>query len=191
MFLNRLVLIIYLFFEYAEGQEVYGSRIVTTSRGPVGPLKFTMLDVPRGQVRYQSGMQRSFELDSNNNCITFGTTIGSPCVFNKGSSTAAFSFDNVAQYKYIEITDGTYEYTVYFADDCLFPTPKPTVTSLTAHLTSDKTSLISSVSIKLNMGSGNLVTYKWGTADSSVALTLDWENSGTPPEIYECQGKNS
>ncbi|VDN99835.1 unnamed protein product [Rodentolepis nana] len=185
MFLNRLVLIIYLFFEYAESQEVYGSRIVTTSRGPVGPLKFTMLDVPRGQVHYQSGSSYRFEIDSNNNCHTHGTKIGSPCVFDKGSSEVKLSFDNVFQYKYIEVTDVNYDYTVYFADDCLFLTPKP------AHLTSDSVSLISSVTIKLDKGVGGFVTYKWGTADSSVALTLDWENSGTPPEIYECQGKNS
>lgn len=30
----------------AESQEVYGSRIVTTSRGPVGPLKFTAFKLP-------------------------------------------------------------------------------------------------------------------------------------------------
>ncbi|VDO11875.1 unnamed protein product [Rodentolepis nana] len=73
----------------AESQEAYGSRIVTTSRGPVGPLKFSMLDVP---VRL---------------------------------STATLSFDDVSQYKYIEVTDGTYEYNVFFTDHCQFPTPKP------------------------------------------------------------------
>nr|CDS33088.1 diagnostic antigen gp50 [Hymenolepis microstoma] len=243
MLINRLFLITYIFFEYAEGQEAYGSRIITTNRGSVGPLKFTMLDVPDGKFHDKRGKLSPFEIDSSGNCIISATQtrIGSPCIFDKGLSTATFSFDDVSQYQYIEETDGIYEYTVYFADDCQFPTPKsgdilippliplhrylkgetsvdlkfkiydpPTTKEINLyenssvicswrkgvsmdenicpHLTTDSTTLISDVTIKLNKGVSSFVTYKWGTADSSVALTLDWNNAGTPPEVDECQG---
>ncbi|VDO00620.1 unnamed protein product [Rodentolepis nana] len=122
--LNQLFFIIYILCEYVESQEASGSRIVTTSRGPVGPLKFTMFGPPEGQVHRKSGKSDRFELNSNDNCHIFGTTIGRPCTFDKRSNTATLNFDDVSQYQYIEVTDGNYVYTVYFADDCLFPPPK-------------------------------------------------------------------
>ncbi|VDO06093.1 unnamed protein product [Rodentolepis nana] len=143
MLLTLFFLIFAKFYGNAESQEVYGSRIVTTSTGPVGPLNFRMLQSPEGKINYKEGKVKKFTIDSNDNCVVGISKVGRPCNFD------------------------------------------------TTHLTTDNNILISNVTIRLNKGVESYVTYKWGTDVSSVAITLDWKNSGVPSEVNECQGKNS
>ncbi|VDO12412.1 unnamed protein product [Rodentolepis nana] len=169
----------------AEGQEVYGSRVVTTNRGQVGPLKFAMSAPPEGIVRYKKGDWDELFIDWLDDCLIRDEIVGRPCNFDKGLNLATIFLYEVYDYQYIEVTDGIYVYMVFFTDACQFPPPK------SAHLTTDNTTLISDVTIKLNKGVNSFVTYKWGTNVSSVAITLDWMNSGISPEVNECQGKIS
>nr|CDS28967.1 diagnostic antigen gp50 [Hymenolepis microstoma] len=262
MLLIRLILvIIYTCCGYAGSQEAYGSRIVNTSRGPLQPLKFAMSKPPEGEVYYKTGKSNSLSIDSSGNCLINGMAIGKPCNFDEESQTATLSFSDVSEWQYIEVTDGYYVYTVYFIDDCKFPTPKPgdvllppliplcrnlksensvdlefkiydppkdekyspnvtfclnkyhfdgkmnsdkaeclmkkdfiagfgllqitlyenslvicvwqngvsTDEKLCPHLTTDSTTHISDVTIKIKKGESSFVTYKWGTEDSSVA----------------------
>lgn len=47
-----------------------------------------------------------------------------------GVEKASLSFMDVTQYQYVEVTDGNYIYTVYFANDCQFPTPTPGISPI-------------------------------------------------------------
>ncbi|KAM3171135.1 hypothetical protein ACTXT7_017227, partial [Hymenolepis weldensis] len=224
----------------ARSGEVFGSRIITSTSGEVGPLLFRAQKALKGKVHYQSGSSDDFATHSNGSCIVNGGEIAGACRFDGGSRVAAISLNNVSQYYYIELTDDDFVYTVYFAERCQFSTPKSGGVIVPAsiplyrflfrenavdltfkfynlsssddlilyenssplcgwvkgrsmnpeicpHLTSDKNTLMSDVTITIKKKGQDFVTYRWGTNADSVAITLDWAQLGISSEVIECQ----
>ncbi|VDL15868.1 unnamed protein product [Hymenolepis diminuta] len=129
----------------------------------------------KGKVHYQSGLSVDFATGSNNGCLVNDEEIGGACSFDAGISLSLLK---------LTLFENSSPICAWIMSTSMNP-------DICLHLTSDKNTFISNYTIKINKKEDDFVTYRWDRDASSVAITLDWTQSGISSEVIECRDENS
>ncbi|VUZ40631.1 unnamed protein product [Hymenolepis diminuta] len=107
---------------FAESGEVLGSRVITSSSGTVGPMYFKLVDGLEIYVDKIRSSQLGWLTIRSGECIVGDKILGSPCEVQ--ADRIVITFNEVPDYDRLMFLKSLLIYTVYFAKDCKFPTPK-------------------------------------------------------------------